>query len=229
MTSPVVGTKNDGQINSGSTATITLTNAPSAGGIVVVTAALFSGDSTAGPSCSATGGSGIVITERVDTIGTSSFTLGVAIWTVEYSSAPSSLTIGFVGATGVFAGISCINVTDQNATYFDVAGSGSGTSTTPVATGMGDLTDATDLVIGCMTRGGTTGTIDPAANWTQIVEIDEANTIQTLNSIQRTPGSTGAFDPAWTISGSDTWVAGGLAIKGTAGGGGSNSIAWIRA
>lgn len=225
MAAPVIHSRNDNQGSTVGYLDVTLTNAPQSGGLLVVTGGIFLGSSNAadGITLQVTGGSSISTTERANSVGTTGNSVGVVIFTVEYATAPTSVRVlNNVSATGCYMSVSCLNITGQAGSYFDVAGVSTGTSTSPVATAMGDLTDATDLVIGAMTRGGVSGTIAPATNWTEVVELSEDNAIQTLSVIQRTPGATGAYDPAWTISSSDDWEAAGIAIKGTASGGTAN-------
>ncbi len=221
MAAPVIHSRNDFQVaNDGDNSYVfSLTNAPQAGGIVVVLASVYPGTGAVAVDLAATGGSGITITNRADTIGAVADQTGVLIWTVEYSSAPTSLEIKKASGAGMYASGSALNITGQAASYFDVSGASTGTSTSPTATAMGDLTDSTDLVLGVMSRDATSGTISAGTNWTEVVEIDETNTTyQACNIVQRTPGATGAYDPTWALSASDGWYAAGIAIKGTSSG-----------
>jgi hypothetical protein len=161
-------------------------------------------------------------------LGATNNAVGCLIYTVTYSSAPTALSVNRSAGSGIFETVCCVNVSGQNASYIDVISTGTtGTSTNCVDTNLPNTTDSTDLILGCMTRLGTTETITPAGAWIQVVEIDEFNVIQTLSVVKQAPGSSGSFDPTWTISSSDTWWAGGIAIKGT--GGVSNAIAWVKA
>lgn len=232
MASPTLDSINSNQGAAVSGVSVTLTNAPTAGGIVVVIASVFSGTGGGTWSCTNTGGTGITITERLNALGTANNTTGILIYTVEYSSAPTALSVDRSGSSGsLFMAVCCSNVSGQIASYLDVVSTQtSGTSTACVDTNLPNLTDSTSLVIGGMTRNGTTGTISPDAPWSQVVEIDESNaTYQTLNVAKNAPGSTGAHDPAWTLTSSDTWTAGSIAIKGSSGGGGTYATAWLKA
>lgn len=231
MSAPVLGTKNENSAI-GRTCVVTLTNAPSAGGIVVVTGGIYTGLSGGGAwTCTASGGSGVTITERYNPLGTADNIVGVPFWTVEYTTAPSSLTVQRGGAgLDPYMSICCMNVSGQDASYFMDANGSSGSGTSPVATALADLTDADALVIGGMTRFTADGTvISPASGWTQVTKMDESNaTYQTLIVNQRTPGATGSYDPAWTMTGADSWWAAGISIKGAAGGGGGSAVAAAR-
>jgi hypothetical protein len=228
MTSPTVGTKNENSAAASFSCTVTLTNAPSAGGIVVVLAAIYAGSGGGTWSCTNSGGTGVTITTRYDPAGSTDGYIGVLIYTVEYSTAPTSITVGRSGshADAPYMSVCCVNVSGQSASYLDGCNGSTGVSSTPVATALPDLTDASDLVIGVMTRTDADGTtMSPGTNWTQITEIDEANaTYQALNAIQRTPGATGSYDPTWALGGSPgtgAWRAAGISIKGASGGGGT--------
>lgn len=235
MPAPTAGTTNLGQANNATACTITLTNAPSAGGMVLVLCSLFSGSNGTAFSCTASGGTGVSITKEVDTVGTSVNTIGLMAFTVSYTTAPTSLSIGNGGVGTFFMTARAINITGQNAVMVDVKSSTATTANdrSPVATSLPDLVDSTDLVFGWMTISAGGITITPNdANWPQFSEDDEANTIQTLSIISRTPGATGAFDPNWgtnSLNTADTWFAAGIAIKGTSGGGSGNVVAWLRA
>lgn len=231
MTAPVVGTKNDGQTGGSNQLAITLTNAPSAGGMAVILCGIYTGNTFVADAVSASysGGSGVTITKQYDGVGTANQAVGVIIWTVEYTTAPTSVTISRSGTFGgdlPYISASVVNITGQNASFLDGCSGSTGSSATPVATALPDLTDASDLVLGCMTRNSADGTtVSPGSGWTEITEIDEGNaTSQTLSVIQRTPGATGSYDPTWALGGSpgtDTWFAAGISIKGTSGGGSS--------
>lgn len=230
MTAPVVGTKNDGQTSGSNPLSITLTNAPSAGGLAVILCGIYTGNTGGADSVSATysGGSGVTVTKQYDGVGTANQVTGVLIWTVEYTTAPTSVTIsrsGTFGGDPPYISASVVNITGQNASFLDGCNGSTGSSATPVATALPDLTDASDLVLGCMTRNSSDGTtVSAGTGWTETTEIDETNaTYVTLNVIQRTPGATGSYDPTWSLGGSpgtDTWFAAGISIKGTGGGGG---------
>lgn len=222
MAAPSIASYNPGSSNGSNTIGITLTNTPPAGGLIVV---LIGGylDASGGSgtiSVSATGGTGVTITERTNPAEGSGAKTG--IWTIEYTTPPTALTVGLSSPPGSawYGHAVAVNVTGQDASYFDGASAtpDAGTSTAPAATGMPDLTDATDLVLGVMTRDGSTIVGGPGTNWTELHEVDEDNDPGYLSVIYRTPGATGSFDPTWALASSVAWYAAGIAIKGTAGG-----------
>ena len=223
MAAPVVDSINSGTSNGATTIVITLTNTPPAGGVIAVLSGFFIGAGGSGDvGCVATGGTGVTVTTRLDPNESPSQTIG--IWTVEYTTPPTVLTIGKSTPVGnqIFGHAVAVNATGQTASYFDVVNAAvtTGTSTTPTATGLPDLTDATDLVLGVMIRDGATViTGAPGTNWDEVFEADEDNDPEYISVISRAPGATGAFDPTWTLGSSETWYAAGIAIKGTASGG----------
>lgn len=225
MSSPVVGTYNSNQVAASGSLGISLTNAPSAGGIVVVLVSAWWGAGGGTWGMTASGGSGVTITKRYDQYGTTDNVYGELIWTMEYSSAPSSVTVARSGSFGgndpYISGVA-VNVSGQAASYFDVAGGSDGYGGSVVATGMPDTTDDSDLILGVMTHGtGGAFTITPGAGWTEIALIDPSNSTQTVGVIWRAPGAAGTYDPTWSMTPDDHWRAAGIAIKGTSGGGSS--------
>lgn len=221
MPAPSIASYNSGTANGATTIGVTLTNTPPAGGVIVVLlgAYLDASGGSGNVGVSATGGTGLTITERTNPPETSGFSLG--IWTIEYTTPPTALTLGRSSPPGStwYGHAVAVNVTGQDASYFDVASAtqSTGTSTAPSAN-IADLTDSTDLVLGIMCRDGGSFAGGPATNWTELFEADEDNDPAYTSVIYRTPGATGSYDPAWTLASSVAWYAAGIAIKGTAGG-----------
>jgi len=224
MASPVIASYNTASSNGSDTLSITLTNTPPAGGVIVVFLGAYIDAGGLGEiGIYTTGGTGLTITEHVDPTEVEGFTTGM--WVIEYSTPPTALAIRKVTPTGdlIYGHGVAVNVTGQHATYLDVASAtlSTGTSTTPTATTLPDLTDATSLVIGMMNRDGGNIVGGPGTDWNQLYEADEDNDPSYISVIYRTPESTGAYDPTWTLASSAPWFAVGIAIKGTAGGGGA--------
>lgn len=230
MPAPSIASYNTGTANGATTIGVTLTNTPPASGVIVVLlgAYLDASGGAGNVGVSATGGTGLTITERTNPPETSGFSLG--IWTIEYTTPPTALTLGRSSPPGStwYGHAVAVNVTGQDASYFDVASAtqSTGTSTAPAASGLPDLTDANDLVLGIMCRDGGSFAGGPATNWTELFEADEDNDPAYTSVIYRTPGATGSYDPAWTLASSVAWYAAGIAIKGTAGGGGGSIKRW---
>lgn len=222
MSAPAVVSYNSAQVADSDTLVITLTNAPSAGGIVVVLVSAYWGDGNGAWGMTASGGSGVTITKQYDQFGTTAGSYGQLIWTVEYSTAPTSVTINRAAVSSINPYISAVavNVSGQAASYLDGVGGSSGSSgAVVVATGMPDTTDASDLILGVMTHGLVGAfTITPGAGWTEIALIDPSNSTQTVGVIWRAPGAAGTYDPTWSISPADDWRAAGISIKGASGG-----------
>lgn len=197
--------------------TLTLTTTPTVGNLLVVCVSSYSyatGDVTVADN------KGNSYTKQTS-VGASTYA-AISIWTAPVTTSGGTFTLTITmpntgGSNEQFSSAVAAEVSGQSASFLDAYGASTSTSTAVAATAMGDLTASNDLVIGAMTRVGQSGTVTPNANWTQIAEIDEANSATfCLSAIYRVPGASGAYDPAWTLSSSDQWLAAGIAIKGAA-------------
>lgn len=227
MAAPVIASNNAGTPTGGtgvSSIPCTLTNTPPGGGILLVVASLFSGNGGVAPILSSTGGTGLTITKRFDSIGAATNTVGLLIWTVEYTTPPTALDVNTAGGTNLFGCVDSINITGQAAgAYVDVVSATANTAAAAsaiTASNLPDTTDASDLVVGICTRNATAGTFSQSGAWAILAKLDEGNTTgQTLIIVDQAPGSAGVFDPAFTLTGgTDDLIAAAIAIKGTAGG-----------
>lgn len=194
---------------------LTLGTLPAVGNLLVVCVSSYSfvtGDVTVADN------QGNVYTKRAS-VGANTYA-AISIWTAPVTTSGGTFTVTItMPSTGAsneqFSSAIAIEVSGQAASFLDAYGASTGTGTAAAATAMGDLTVSNDLVVGAMTRVGQSGTIAPNAGWTQIAEIDEANAATfCLNAAYRAPGASGSYDPAWTLSSSDEWLATGIAIKG---------------